>query len=165
MLKFIILVLFSLFPCFISYAEPLKIIAGDGVAGFIDGKDARFNKPIRLTPFGPGKILVADIGNHAVRIVSKDGTVTTLAGGPDKQGHKDGPAKDAMFNAPHGVALSPEGIIAVAGASSHVVRLITPTEHGYIVSTYAGVAGETGMRDGPAKQALFNSPSRAGLGR
>lgn len=63
-----------------------------------------------------------------------------------------------MFNGPHGVAVSPTGVIAVAGASSHLVRLITPTDKGYIVSTIAGIDGETGLRNGPAEQALFNSP-------
>ncbi|MBL4800265.1 MAG: hypothetical protein JKY45_00125 [Emcibacter sp.] len=156
--RIFIVFLLGLCPFISSYAAEMSVIAGNGEAGFKDGKEARFNKPIRLSPFGPGRILVADIGNHAIRIVSKDGTVTTIAGGPDKQGHKDGPAKDAMFNGPHGVAVSPEGIIAVAGASSHVIRLITPTDHGYMVSTIAGVEGETGLRNGPAKQALFNSP-------
>lgn len=139
--------------------DGLKITAGNGEAGFVDGKDARLNKPIRMAPFGPGKILVADITNHAIRIVSKDGEVTTIAGGPDKIGHKDGPASEAMFNGPHGVAVSKEGVIAVAGASSHAVRLMTPTGNGdYIVSTLAGVPGESGMQDGPADKALFNSP-------
>jgi len=156
--RILIVFFLGLTASFSAHAESLIIIAGNGEAGFKDGQDARFNNPIRLAPFGPGKILVADIGNHAIRAVSRDGTVTTIAGGPDKKGHKDGPAQGAMFNAPHGVAVSPEGIIAVAGASSHLIRLITPTDQGYQVSTIAGVAGGRGLRDGPAEQALFNSP-------
>ena len=47
-------------------AAEIRVIAGNGEAGFADGTtDARFNKPIRLAPFGPGKILIADINNHA----------------------------------------------------------------------------------------------------
>lgn len=156
--RFLVIFLLALGPTIPSYGEVSPVIIGDGEAGFIDGKKPRFNKPIRLAPYGPGKILVADISNHAIRIVSKDGNVTTIAGGPDKKGYKDGPARDAMFNGPHGVAVSPTGIIAVAGASSHLIRLITPTDQGFQVSTIAGTAGETGMRDGPALRALFNSP-------
>ncbi len=146
-----------------SFAAPATIIAGTGQAGFKDGKDGQFNKPIRLAPFGPGRILVADISNHAIRVVSRDGTVRTLAGGPDRKGHRDGPAETAKFNGPHGVAISPDGIIAVAGASSHTVRLIRPSgikngQQSYRVTTLAGQADKTGMRDGPAGQALFNSP-------
>lgn len=140
-------------------AAELRVISGNGEAGFVDGMDARFNKPIRLAPFGPGRVLVADINNHAVRVVGTDGMVVTLAGGPDKQGHLDGPADIARFNSPHGVAVSTEGVIMVAGASSHTVRLLTPDPNSaYLVSTLAGMAGQSGYRDGPASQALFNSP-------
>jgi len=144
-------------------AEPMTVIAGTGEAGFRDGADAQFNKPIRLAPFGEGRILVADINNDAIRIVTADGEVTTIAGGPDKGGHRDGSADQAMFDGPHGVAVSPDGVVAVAEAGGHVVRLLTPVgELGdsgrYEVTTAAGTHGEDGMRDGPAHQALFNSP-------
>lgn len=154
----IVIAMTSLSACAPTF-DNLKSVAGNGEAGFVEGKDARLNKPIRMAPFGPGKILVADISNHAIRIVSKDGEVTTIAGGPDKAGHKDGLASEAMFNGPHGVAVSKEGVIAVAGASSHAVRLLTPTGNGgYVVSTLAGIPGESGMQDGPVDKALFNSP-------
>ncbi len=155
------LVLLALF-CFstlLSAAE-IQVIAGDGEAGFVDGdgSDARFNKPIRLAPFGPGKILIADINNHAIRSVSLDGEVLTLAGGPEKQGHRDGPAEEAGFDSPHGVAVSTDGQIVVAGAASHTIRLFKSTDDGYRVTTLAGVPGQSGFQDGPANEALFNSP-------
>ena len=140
-------------------AAEIRVIAGNGEAGFADGTtDARFNKPIRLAPFGPGKILVADINNHAIRSVTLNGEVQTLAGGPDKQGHKDGPAAEAGFDSPHGVAVSAEGEIIVAGAASHTIRLFISTDDGYQLTTLAGVPGQSGLRDGPAAEALFNSP-------
>ena len=141
-----------------SVAAELRVIAGNGEAGFVDGSDARFNKPIRLAPFGPGKIVIADINNHAIRSVSLDGEVLTLAGGPDKKGHQDGSASNAGFDSPHGVAVSPEGLIAVAGASSHTIRLLTPVGDGYEVTTLAGMPGQSGLQDGPAASAQFNSP-------
>ena len=146
--------------CFsaMTAAADIRVIAGNGEAGFVDGSDARFNKPIRLAPYGPGKILVADINNHAIRSVTLDGEVITLTGGPDKQGHQDGPAAEARFNSPHGVAVSPEGLIVVAGASSHTIRLLTPSGDGYEVTTLAGTPGQSGSRDGPATEAQFNSP-------
>jgi len=150
----VILLCFSV----VSAAADIRVIAGNGEAGFADGSDARFNKPIRLAPYGPGRVLVADINNHAIRSVSLDGEVLTLAGGPDKQGHRDGPASEAHFNSPHGVAVSTGGLIAVAGASSHTVRLLTPAGDGFEVTTLAGMAGQSGFQDGPATGALFNSP-------
>jgi len=140
-------------------AAELRVVAGNGEAGFADGNaQARFNKPIRLAPYGAGKILVADINNHAIRSVTLDGNVQTIAGGPDKQGHKDGPAAEAGFDSPHGVAVSPGGQIVVAGAASHTIRLLTNSDDGYQVSTLAGVPGQSGFKDGPAADALFNSP-------
>ena len=132
----------------------LKVLAGNGEAGFVDGTgvEARFNKPIRLSPFGPGKILVADIYNHAIREVSIEGKVMTLAGSPENKGHHDGLAAEAKFNAPHGVAVSSDGLIAVADASNHVIRLLTPVKNnGYNVTTIAGVVGQTGLQDGEAQ--------------
>lgn len=149
-------------------AEPrtMRVVAGAGAAGFADGTGsaARFNKPIRLAPLGANSILVADIFNHAIRVVSLDGQVRTLSGSPDRQGHRDGDAASAQFSSPHGVGVAPDGRIAVAEAGGHTLRLLAPdagAAGGYRVSTLAGVPGEKGQRDGPAAQALFNSPHAA----
>jgi DNA-binding beta-propeller fold protein YncE len=142
------------------------VIAGAGAAGFADGTgaEARFNKPIRLAPLGADTVLVADIFNHALRIVSLDGRVRTLSGAPDRKGYRDGEAATAQFDSPHGVGVASDGRIAVAEAGGHTLRLLTPDRAaagGYRVSTLAGVPGEKGKRDGPAAQALFNSPHAA----
>ena len=154
-------------------AEPvmMSVIAGNGSAGFADGNgdEARFNKPIRLAPWGPGAVLVADIYNHSIRIVHADGHVETLVGGPDRQGHTDGPAATARISSPHGVAVSADGTIAVAEAENHTIRLIRRVDGddiraadgssaGYVVSTLAGAPGTPGMADGPALEARFSSP-------
>ena len=142
----------------------MTVVAGQGTAGFADGVGAaaRFNKPIRLAPFGSEGVLVSDIFNHAIRLVSKDGRVTTIAGAPDRKGHQDGPASEARFASPHGVGVSPDGRIAVAEAEGHTLRLLTRrADGGFDVSTLAGVPGTSGAVDGPAKAARFNSPHAA----
>ena len=145
-----------------SSPPAMRIVAGDGQAGFADGRPGRFNKPIRLAPWegsGEPAVLVADIYNHAIRIVRLDGEVRTLAGRPDAKGHRDGPAAEARFASPHGVAVSPQGRIAVAEAEGHTVRLIVRSETGeYRVTTLAGAPGEEGFVDGPAADARFRSP-------
>ncbi len=153
------------------YDWTTKIIAGNGTAGFADGRSPQFNKPIRFAPFGPDAVLVADINNHAIRIVHLDGETETLAGGPDKQGHQDGPADQAQFSSPHAVAVREDGVIAVGEASNHTIRLLTPIEgtgrsaaSGYVVSTLAGTPGEKGFRDGAAAEALFNAPHAVAWG-
>ncbi|MDX2444517.1 MAG: SMP-30/gluconolactonase/LRE family protein [Bacteroidales bacterium] len=154
----------SLLLCFVilpmNGQNTMKLICGTGEAGFKDGKKSELNKPIRLTPYEKNSIIFADINNHAIRIVSLDGKVTTIAGGPDKEGYQDGPAETAKFKSPHGVAYDPKsGKIYVASASNHVIRMLTPVGKGkYDVSTVAGVPEKSGFQDGEAKTALFNSP-------
>jgi DNA-binding beta-propeller fold protein YncE len=142
------------------------LVAGSGSPGFADGVGAAasFNKPIRLAPAGPDGVLVSDIFNHAIRRVSKDGRVRTIAGAPDRKGHQDGPAATARFASPHGVGTLPDGSIAVAEAEGHILRLLVPRQGvagGYEVSTLAGTPGTSGNVDGPAAKAQLNSPHAA----
>ncbi|MEA1898540.1 MAG: hypothetical protein U9N53_12850 [Bacteroidota bacterium] len=140
--------------------ETIKVLAGTGEAGFEDGTAGKMNKPIRFTAFHDNSVIFADINNHAIRSVNLKGEIKTIAGGPDKEGFLDGPADQAKFKSPHGVAYDPAtGIIYVASASNHVIRMLTPTEDGgYVVSTLAGVPGKSGFADGQVDSALFNSP-------
>lgn len=140
-----------------------RVVAGNGAEGFQDGvgAEARFRKPIRLAALGPDSIAVADIYNHAIRAVTLGGRVTTLAGGPDRKGHADGTAAEARLASPHGVAVSRDGAIAVAEATNHTVRLMTPSAEAarpFAVATLAGAAGVEGDADGPAAAARFRSP-------
>jgi DNA-binding beta-propeller fold protein YncE len=137
----------------------------EGSPGFQDGpaSASRLAKPIRLATDHHGGIVFADINNHAVRLLQADGTVVTLAGGPDRKGHQDGPAGEARFNSPHGVAVrQADGVIAVAEAGNNAIRLLTPVAGGspraYVVSTLAGFSRKRGMQDGPNETARFNAP-------
>jgi len=144
----------------------MRIVAGTGDPGFADGTSARFNKPIRLAPFGPDAVLVADFNNYAIRRVGLNGEVETLVGGPDRQGHTDGPSAEARFGSPHGVAVRADGAIAVTDVDHNTIRLLKPVEDDdttarskkYVVSTLAGIPGESGFKDGQAGQSLFNAP-------
>lgn len=138
----------------------LQIITGNGKAGFKDGKDAELNKPIRLTPYKNNSVVFADINNHAIRIVTLEGEVTTIAGGPDKKGYRDGLFSEAEFNSPHGVAYdSVNDIIYVAEAGANLIRTITKNKEGeFVVSTLAGIPNEKGFKDGKSDSTLFNSP-------
>lgn len=158
-------ILFSfLLPFLFSFSlikyDSLELVAGTGNAGFKDGKQAELNKPIRLTPYDDNSVIFADINNHAVRIAYLDGNVTTIAGGPEKKGHQDGPASTAKFNSPHGVAYDKENDkIYVAEAGSNLIRVISKLEDGsFIVTTLAGVSDEPGFKDGQSDSAKFSSP-------
>ena len=69
----------------------VRKLAGNGEAGFADGQGAasRFNCPVGLSRYENGSILVADSGNHAVRRVTMEGQVSTVAGNREA-GYADG---------------------------------------------------------------------------
>jgi DNA-binding beta-propeller fold protein YncE len=84
--------------------------------------------------------------------VSPAGDVTTLAGA-GVRGYADGPAAQARFAEPEGVAVDAAGNVYVADGGNHRIRKITP---GGEVTTVAGAT--FGFRDGPAEAARFNTP-------
>jgi sugar lactone lactonase YvrE len=98
--------------------------------------------------------------NGAIRKVSADGTVTTLAGGPggwQNTGSADGFGRDARFNNPQGIAVSSSGVIYVADSQNYTIRTITPQG---MVTTLSGAVGVDKSVDGPVSAARFVSPRR-----
>ena len=136
--------------------------------GYADGPadESAFDAPTGIAVDGAGRIIVADPGNHAIRAISPDGTVTTVAG-TGILGLTDGPAAEAAFYYPMDVAVSPTGVIYVADTLNHVIRKIengrvttlnAPSER--VVEIFPGVVDITGdFRDGKLSEALFNEPS------
>ena len=115
---------------------------------------ARFLGPRDIALDAGGNVLVADSGNHAIRRVSPDGIVTTLAGATER-GTRDGPCASARFALPEALAVGPAGDIYVADRLNHAIRRITPDCQ---VTTLAG-GGESGYRDGKGEFARFSQPS------
>lgn len=82
---------------------------------YIDGNaaDARFNVIRDIVVDRVGNIYVADSKNFAIRRISKDGVVSTVAGGPGKQGNQNGTVSEATFSDPTAVAINREGDLYV----------------------------------------------------
>ena len=89
----------------------VRTLAGNGEAGFADGQGAaaRFNYPTGLARDKDGSILVADRGNNAVRRVTMEGAVSTVAGNGEA-GYADGEGAAARFNWPTGVVVDKEDV-------------------------------------------------------
>ena len=95
--------------------------------GYADGSGdaARFYFPRGIALDAAGDVIVADAGNDAVRRVSRDGTVTTLAGG-NGEGNRDGPGDIAQFAEPIDVAVGPGGFLYVVDKGTARLRRIEP---------------------------------------
>lgn len=115
------------------------------------GTEAQFSYPSGLVVDDDSNIYVADALNNRIRKISPQGEVSTYAGG--ELGYKDGPALEAQFYAPTGLALDTDGTLYVADSSGNRIRKITPEG---IVSTIAG--GDSGYSDGIGLEAQFNNP-------
>ncbi|MBN6150752.1 gluconolaconase [Xanthomonas sp. AmX2] len=127
-----------------------------GAEGFADGigQAARFATPSGIAVDAAGDLYVADTGNHAIRKISVQGHVTTLAG-DGTAGFRDGPAAQARFNGPVGVAVDAGGRVYVADTYNDRIRVIDRDGQ---VRTLAG--GERpGYADGAAADARFDTPT------
>jgi hypothetical protein len=83
-------------------------------SGYRNGPAAAslFSSPKGLAVDQAGNLYVADSANNAVRKISRDGVVTTVAGG--HRGMADGPALSARFENPSTLVLDKAGNIFVA---------------------------------------------------
>lgn len=94
-------------------------------SGNSDGKvdEAKWNRPASIVSDSHGNLFVGEASNHTIRMVStKDGTVTTVAGG--KQGFLDGRGADAMFDRPYGIAVDHDGNLVVSDFGNRAMRRV-----------------------------------------
>ena len=120
------------------------------------GSTARFYLPRGLAVDSAGNVFVADQYNHAIRKITSAGVVSTIAGLAGSTGSVDGAGSVARFNNPIAVALDSAGNLFVADSFDHTIRKITPAG---VVSTVAGLSGNSGSADGIGSAARFNTPT------
>lgn len=85
--------------------------AGAVSGGYFDGPAAAsaFAGPADICIDDSGAVYVADTFNNALRRISQEGQVTTIAGGDPAPGTVDGAAGTSRITAPVSVACSPDG--------------------------------------------------------
>jgi sugar lactone lactonase YvrE len=123
----------------------LELLAGTlGGAGNADdrGGNARFNQLQYMAYDGAGTLYVVDQYNHAVRKLDvKSGAVTTLV-------------SDQSLYSGSGIVLDGKGALYVSVAT--FIARVTISDG--TMTIVAGVPDQFGDRNGPARQALFESP-------
>ena len=132
--------------------------------------EAEFYAPGGMAIDATGSVLVADTFNHAIRRISTEGTVTTLAGG-NGNGVRDGACATAQFAQPHDLAVGNDGVIYVVEAGGNRIRTITRDETRAPACTVTTIAGRGdvesqlgwslvgGHLDGPGLEARFHNPT------
>jgi hypothetical protein len=137
-----------------SVPSPNNGYGGGGLADGL-GAVAKFNTPMSIV-YHPGdnKLYIADTANHAIRSVALDGQVATIAGNPKGAGLQDGKGSDALFNQPMGIAVDSSGVLYVADALNHAIRMVMTDGS---VTTLAG-NGTPGAQNGKLSVASFSAP-------
>lgn len=133
----------------------VSTVAGSRQEGFLDGKDfqARFRYPQSLLLDAQGRLWISDTFNHSLRQLLPSGEVVTVAGN-GQEGFVDGPAPQARFRLPHGLALDAQGALYLADTGNHRIRKLLPSGE---VTTVAG-NGQAAFADGNAAVASLNQP-------
>ncbi len=106
----------------VDEAGTIRTAAGSGECGYEEDDVAAASTPLCL-PVGlaveaSGALLIADFGNSRIRLVDTSGIITTVAGnGQAGYSGDGGPAREASFFEPVGLALDPQGNLYVADRS------------------------------------------------
>ena len=150
----------------IAAAGIIQTVAGTGAAGNQgDGGPAtaaQLNAPFAVAVDAAGSLYIADTNNLAIRKVSPDGTISTYAGNGSRGfGGDGGPAANASFNGPEGVAVDQNGNLYIADTFNGRIRRVAKDG---TITTAAGV-GTTGIYSGdngpPASAGLSLPPDVA----
>lgn len=102
-------------------------LAGSNDAGYVDGEAtlARFQRPLLgLDLDARGNLYVADMNNHAVRMVAPNGQTYTLAG-TGEFGRRGGKGNEAMLGLPADVLYDGQGSLYVADYGQNMIWRIT----------------------------------------
>ncbi len=127
----------------ISASGVVTVFAGNGSGGNVDGLGtaAQFSGPKQIAVDAAGNLFVADEYNNAIRKITPEGLVSTIAG------------STSGLNSPRGIALDNSGNIFIADCYNYRIAKINSAGS---LTTFAG--GSVGSADGIGTQAQFEEP-------
>ena len=144
---------FQVFERFAGGGSPPDYV-GDGLPAV----EARLSSPFDVATGPDGSVYVTDLGQHRVRRIAPDGTISTVAGTGDAGFTGDGgPATAARLDMPSGVTVGSDGSVFIADTNNGRVRRVAPD------GTITTVAGNgtigSGGDGGPATAAQLAAPT------
>ncbi|UUY48831.1 redoxin domain-containing protein [Streptomyces yangpuensis] len=105
-----------------------------------------------------GKVWIAMAGVHQLWTWDPEAGTVEVAAGTTNEGLHDGPAAEAWFAQPSGLAAAGDRLW-VADSETSALRYVHPTDTGYAVTSAVGTGlFDFGHRDGDAAQALLQHP-------
>jgi uncharacterized protein (TIGR03437 family) len=124
----------------------LTLVAGNSRAGFSgDGGPAtraQLNDPKGLAFDAAGNLYIADSQNNRVRLVDRNGVISTFAGngsisfgGGPRTFNDGGPATNGLLHLPSGVAVDKSGVVYIADTGDNIIRKVGTDG---IITTFAG---------------------------
>ncbi len=141
----------------------ITTVAGTGAQG--DSGDggpataAQLRYPYGVAVDQAGVVYIADTGNHRIRKVALDGTISAMAGtgAAGASSGDGGPATAARLWSPEGVAVDSGGVVYIADTSNRRVRKVGLDG---IITTIAGTGTPGAAGDGgPATAAQLDGPA------
>ncbi|MBP8532858.1 NHL domain-containing thioredoxin family protein [Streptomyces sp. MK37H] len=106
-----------------------------------------------------GTFLVSDTARHQLVELAADGESVVRRIGAGERGLTDGTSERARFSEPQGLALLPDGTVAVADTVNHALRRLDPATGE--VTTLAGTGRQWWQgspTEGPAREVDLSSP-------
>ena len=132
----------------------LRVLAGEGGAGYVDGPAPRTNGVGGLARRDDGRLIVSDIFNGTLRQFDPaTGRMATVAGFPLAVGATDGGCDEARLNGPRGLASDPDDNAVVWFGDGPCLRRANLDSGD--VSTVAGSCSSPGDVDGDAATSRF----------
>lgn len=149
----------------------ISTIAGTGGKSGFNGDGGEATRALLVEPNGialdgKGKLYIADVAGHRVRVVDlKSRVIDTLGGnGKGVSAGDGGPLKNAAFNGPRAVSIHPDGSLFVVERNGHSVRRVD-LQKGKVERLAGtgkrGYSGDGGM----ARDATFDGPKEIDIDR
>ena len=154
--------------------EPMRVALAGLIAQY-DAEGLLDRRPLTLDPLPagggtlrfPGKVLadaasdrlfIADSGHHRILVADLEGRVTTVVG-DGEPGFVDGPAEQARFDHPQGLALDAVNeTLYVADEPNHAIRAINLGSREVTTVAGTGEQGYERLGGGPGREVPLSSP-------
>lgn len=135
-------------------------VAGGGNSGADDRQatTSTLSAPSSIALANDNDYLIGDQGNGRVRRVDDATSLISTIAGSSSGGGDNGPATNASFNNPRGVAVGADGRVYISDSGSHKVRVVDPTTG--IITRFlgTGASGNGTNNPAPASGVAVNNP-------